>query len=152
MTEIASKGSFEPEQKNDDSEAIGNATLESQNEDQDPPPAVYQEVNRFLGMFHGPSNSTGGLGKIIDKFEPEHVGKWIENIDKEDKRDFILKLVEKGARLFYVSLAVGAVAAAAVYFYPKDPKVFMDILKIVVVFSGGVGAGYGVGKKKGDKR
>ena len=110
---------------------------------------MHSEVSRFLGMVHSPGDVRGSdIGKIFEKFEPEHVGKWIDNVDKEDKRAFTLRLMDRIFSGLYIILGAGVLIAAALYFYPKDPQVFMDILKIIVAFAGGAGAGYGIGKKK----
>ena len=81
---------------------------------------------------------------VFDKFEPEHVTQFLDNSYKLESAEGNFR---RGGRWFIfllISLAVAVFVFLTIFLVPDHLDVYTEILKIILAFLGGMGAGYGV--------
>jgi hypothetical protein len=81
---------------------------------------------------------------LFDKFTPEHTSQFLENIRKDDENEYKLRSSNRWFHVTYVFLALAFLLFLIVFLLPKDKDLLTKILELLVVFAGGVGAGYGI--------
>lgn len=106
------------------------------------------EVRRtFMGFMM--RTSMGGLPHpLFDKFTSQHVDKFLDINEEESKRSFNFACQGRWFALGAAILGLGFITFLIVYLLPNNKDLLVDILKIVISFAGGFGAGYGYKSKK----
>jgi len=92
------------------------------------------------GMFRAPSTS------LIDKMEPEHIPRVIDQIDKSDERDFNK---DKSVRRYIFATFLTIVALViffTIYLSKVDPDTYKDMMTLLIGLGAGLGGGYGLGR------
>lgn len=85
---------------------------------------------------------------LADKIEPKHIDKILENVEKEDQREYKYANKRKNHETFYIVLFV-LFMIFLIWFLAKDsPEIFDKILDIGVGFIGGIGGGYYLRSRK----
>jgi len=85
----------------------------------------------------GPSNHP-----IFEKIEPSHIDKFLDYSHQSDEREHEYRRSSRWFQMFGFVFAVLALFAATWLLLP-DKDLLTELFKILVVFGGGVGAGYG---------
>lgn len=105
---------------------------------------VKSSFSLMMGAARGAASSP-----LARKITSEHIGKMLDNSDKEDKRNFTIRLVGEGTKVFSV-ISVLALVSIVLFYAAKtkdtelSEKVFIGAVSAV----GGAGVGYGIGKAK----
>jgi hypothetical protein len=104
------------------------------------PPRIIRQMMAMFGV--GP----GGRPHhpVFDKFEPEHVDKFLEHSHREDMERLRIRRTGRWFALVYVLLAVIAFGWLVVVLLPENKDLLAEFLKMGVAFAGGVGGGYGL--------
>lgn len=105
------------------------------------------EVKRVVSMAMTQASFPGGDSRtypLFDKFTEEHVHKYLDYIQRDDDFEHKLKGSNRWFHLGYTVLGVVFFGFLIVYLLPKDKALLNDILKLLIVFTGCVGSGYGL--------
>lgn len=106
------------------------------------PPEVKQQITTFLL-----SHQRIGLpaqNPLASKITSEHIDKIIDNSDKDSERDFKARWFT----LAYALLALGFLVFLFIYLPTVDKALFLEVLKLILTFLGGLGTGFGISKLK----
>jgi len=90
-----------------------------------------------------------GSGKIVDKFEPEHVSYFLKSADRDTELAFKHAQTGRWFALVYAAIIAALFVFLVVFLARHDPSLLKDILTAVVLLGGGFGAGYGVKSWRG---
>ena len=105
------------------------------------------EMKRVVRMAMTQASFPGGDSRthpLFDKFTEEHVHKYLDYIQRDDDFEHKLKGSNRWFHLGYTVLGIVFFGFLIVYLLPKDKALLNDILKLLIVFTGGVGSGYGL--------
>jgi hypothetical protein len=79
--------------------------------------------------------------QIFDKLTEEHISKIIDSSEKSEDRDFKLQKRRQNFLTLYVVLGIGVFIFLTIFLAKDKTSVFLDILKILFGFLGGLGLG-----------
>jgi len=96
----------------------------------------------IMSFFQGRIPSDGH--PLYDKFTSEHIDKWLDYVQKDDDNEYKLLSTNRFFYLFYFVFGIAAFFVLVFVLLPNDKELLQDILKIIVVFAGGFGSGYGL--------
>ena len=155
MVEKDKKNNKEKPQKKDEIEKRKpEDTKEPQQEDLPIPQEFFdklpEEVQVSLkSMYSMQSYSGRAPSPLLEKLTPEHITSLIEGSREENTRDYSLVSSSRWFRLTYVIIGVGMFLFLTYFFGQSNESLYQDIIKMVVLFVGGFGAGLGFRSKKG---
>lgn len=101
------------------------------------------DVKRIIGQMGAFQFMAPSVNPIVQKLSPQHIDKLLDYSHQESQNSYKL---ESHGRWFHLTYALFIIAFLAflVIFLAKDNAVlFSDILKVLVVFAGGFGSGFG---------
>lgn len=102
----------------------------------------------MMQMFSGSSGPM--MHPLFEKFTDKHIDKFLDNSQKDDQNQFQFHSTNRWFRLAYAVIAV-ALFVFVLVFFAKDQQTLNEILKLLVIFGGGVGSGYGLRSLKDRK-
>jgi hypothetical protein len=103
------------------------------------PPQMREVVSQSIGfMSSGPMQNP-----IARKVTEAHIGKMIDNDEKNAVRDYRLAQTGRFFTTLYILLAIGSFFAFAWMFAEKDRELFQQVVAIFATFVAGFGAGWG---------
>lgn len=96
--------------------------------------------------------STPFVSPIQRKINEGHISKILEIVEKDDERTFADAQSSKKYTLVYVIIFSLLFVFATVFLTNKNEELYKEVLKFFIVFLGGLGSGFGLGKygKKDD--
>lgn len=106
------------------------------------------EAQRELVMFLSHQRIGFPPNPIASKITPDHITKLIDNSESESQRDFHSQWFTFG----YAILALAFLVFVFIYLPSVDKTLFVDVLKLLLTFLGGLGAGFGIAKYKGREK
>ena len=117
------------------------------------PPKVREH---FMGMFQSFQRGpflVHPLQSLFeqDKFNKEHIHKFLDNAEKDDIRSHRVRLLSQWLHLSYVIFSLITFIFLVVFLLPSNKDLLTDILKTAVIFGGGIGAGFGIKSYKDKK-
>ena len=102
-------------------------------------------VQQAMAMFASGQVSDPVLSKLNDN----HIDKAIDNSHEIEKEDFKFRRSSRWFHLAFVGVGVGVFVFLAVFLNSVGQwDTFVEIVKGLVIFAGGAGAGYGVGRRR----
>lgn len=109
-----------------------------------------EEVQVSLRTAFSMQSFSGRLpSPLLEKLTPEHIDSLIEGSREEDARDYSLESSSRWFKLTYALFAVGLFVFLTIFFGQKNESLYVDIIKMLALFGGGFGAGFGFRAKKG---
>lgn len=111
----------------------------------DAPPAVRTMIR---GMMMTSSMSRSPQHPIFDKFTPAHVDKFLDYNEADSKRDFTFACQNRWFHLVYVLLSVIFLSFLIIFLIPSNKELLNDLLRVLIAFAGGFGAGVGWKSRK----
>jgi hypothetical protein len=105
------------------------------------PPEVQKvvEIGFSMQRFAGPLPPP-----FLTKINEEHISKILESADKGDERSFTDAQSSKKYILLYVLIFSALFVFATVFLVGKDVELYKEILKLLAVYLGGLGSGFGL--------
>ncbi|MFH2091458.1 MAG: hypothetical protein ABIJ31_03770 [Pseudomonadota bacterium] len=113
-------------------------------EKSEPPPHV-KEI--MLGMMRSSSTSGPMPHPIVSKLNDEHIHKFLDYSQKDDQNAYELTKSNRWFRLIYAILAASVFLFLIVFLLPNNKELLIDLIKILIAFVGGLGAGLGLKDK-----
>jgi hypothetical protein len=115
--------------------------LEASDNDISNLPRNLGSMTRFMEMG---ISSIAPRNSFVEKLEPEHIQQIIDNAHKGDLNE--IKHAQRGRwfQLIYAVMGLAFLAFLILYLLPTDKDSFDEILKLLVVFAGGLGSGFGL--------
>jgi hypothetical protein len=107
---------------------------------EDMPPEIKK---RFLSISMG-SISRSILSPFESKINEKHIDKIIELGEKDNERMYKDTQHSRKFRLIYFLIGVALFVFLTLFLVGKDTELFKEVIKLFVVFVGGMGAGYGI--------
>lgn len=89
---------------------------------------------------------------LFDKFTSEHVGKFLDYAHQGEENAYRLSSSSRYFHLIYAGLFVLFLGFLIVYLLPHHKDLLAEILKLLAIFAGGFGAGFGVKSYLGKKQ
>jgi hypothetical protein len=105
------------------------------------PPQVKRVVQASLSMQR---ISSPWVSPLLEKINETHISKIIELAEKEDDRIFSDTQQARKYRLVNTILILGFFGFLTVFLVNKDVAVYQELLKIIIIFGGGFGSGFGL--------
>jgi hypothetical protein len=106
------------------------------------------EVQRVMQAFMSSTRYVGpAINPLLEKFTPEHIDKYLDYVQRDDDNEFLLRKTNRWFYLVYVAIALFVFCVAVVYLLPRDKALLEDLIKLIVILGGGIGAGYGLSKR-----
>ena len=96
----------------------------------------------FMSIVQGRVSQDGH--PLFEKFTSQHIDKWLDYLQKDDDYEYGLLSSNRFFVLAYVLIAVSVLFGLIYLLLPADKGMLQDILKILVVFAGGLGSGFGL--------
>ncbi len=116
------------------------------------PPEVLQSLRSFSTLISGTTTSSGPLTHpLFDKFTDAHIDKYLDYIQRDDDHEYDLKRTNRWFYLGYALLAMCVFIAGVVYLLPRDKDLLIQLIQIIVLIAGGIGAGYGIKSHRRDE-
>lgn len=88
---------------------------------------------------------------LFDKFTPQHVDKFLDYSHEGELNEYSLERSNRRYYFAYAVLFVALLVFLIVYLAPVDKNLLGDILKMLAVFAGGFGTGFGTKSFFGSK-
>lgn len=108
---------------------------------EDAPPSL----RRSIGMAMMGISSSGPMPHpLFNKFNDEHIHKFLDYAQKDDENNFKARCSNRWFHLLYTLIGVGVFIFLFIYLLPADKDILIDVLKLIVAFVGGVGSGFGL--------
>jgi len=123
-----------------DREGISYPTV---NADTDKLDGLSPEIHRTLRMIMGFS-SESLQNPILEKINDEHIHKLLDYRHQDEVNNFRIRCSSQWFALLYAILGLGVFVFLIVYLLPTDKELLLDLIKLLVVFIGGFGSGFGV--------
>lgn len=95
----------------------------------------------MMQMFSGGPGAM--LNPLFDKVTEKHIDKFLDYSQRDDDNKFRFHSSNRWFKLVYVLIAV-AVLIFIIVFFANDKQTLNEILKLLGIFVGGVGSGYGL--------
>jgi hypothetical protein len=105
------------------------------------PPEVKRVMQATLSMQR---ISTPLVSPILEKVNENHISKILEIAEKEDERLFADTQSARKYTLINTILILGFFGFLTVFLVNKDIAAYQEILKIIIIFGGGLGSGFGL--------
>lgn len=122
---------------------IEDAMSVQQSDAQNVPSGIQKMIGSFMSMSGPPWLA------FADKIKSEHISSVIESIEKDNEGNRQDRKDARRHQLIIGLLAVAAFVFFTVYMMPLSSEIYSEIIDKVVVFGGGIGAGYGYRSWKG---
>ena len=97
------------------------------------------EMSLTMARFSGPMPNP-----LLEKISGEHIGKIIENTEKDSERQYKDIQSARKYALAYVAMSILLFGFIIVYLADRNPTLLKEILVVLGIFAGGFGSGYGV--------
>ena len=117
--------------------------LVSEREEENSLPSPPPRVREMMAMF-GVGPGRRAYHPVFDKFEPEHVDKFLDHSHAEDLERLRIRRQGRWFGLLILVVALFALAWLVNTLLPENKDLLAEFLKIGVAFAGGVGGGYGL--------
>jgi hypothetical protein len=105
------------------------------------PPQVKRQVVQAISMQR---ISSPVVSPVFGKINESHISQIIDLAEKEDARIFSDTQQARKYRLVTTILILVFFGFLTVFLVNKDIAVYQDILKILIIFGGGLGSGFGL--------
>ena len=103
------------------------------------PPPMREMISQSIGiMSSGPMQNP-----IARKVTEEHIGKMIDNEQKDAERRYRLAQTGRFFTVFYVVIGIATFFGVAWTFATTDKELFRQIIAVFATFIAGFGAGWG---------
>ncbi|MCP4395663.1 MAG: hypothetical protein GY804_15555 [Alphaproteobacteria bacterium] len=117
------------------------------------PESMPSEMKRVVQMAMTQSSFSGRKSHpLFDKFNEEHVHKYLDYIQRDDDFENQLRASNRWFYLIYTIAGLSFFIFLIIYLLAKDKSLLNDILKFLFAFAGGVGSGYGIRVHKEKKK
>lgn len=105
------------------------------------PPELKSGIKTFMSMqrYSGPVPSP-----FASKLTETHIDKIIEISAKDDERKYKDTQQARRFNLVYVLAGIFLFVFLTLFLVGKDTELFKEIIKLFIIFVGGMGAGYGI--------
>lgn len=111
------------------------------------PPEIKNVLSRFFSMSISHQESSALPSKFLDaigeKVTDSHITEIISNADKSDSRGFLHSLITKVSFFFLILCGLGVFIWITLFLAKDDKESYFEILKMLAIFGGGFGIGYG---------
>ena len=105
------------------------------------PPEIRKKIQ--MGMFRASGPMASPLDELLDKVTPEHIDKFLDNTHKDVENDYKLKSSNRFFYFVYLLVIVSFMVFLVVFLAQDNQALLNDILKILLIFAGGFGSGFG---------
>jgi hypothetical protein len=140
MSEPESQSEKQPDPKK--AEDLESGDLEAiSSELENLPPDVKRFMQATLSMQR---ISKPLVSPILEKVNENHISKILEIAEKEDERLFADTQSARKYTLINTILILVFFGFLTVFLVNKDIAVYQEILKIIIIFGGGLGSGFGL--------
>ncbi|MGE5343786.1 MAG: hypothetical protein ACM3SY_20140 [Candidatus Omnitrophota bacterium] len=95
----------------------------------------------FFSMGH---ISDPSLSPIISKMDGHHIDRMLDITEKSENMAFKDVQHSRIYQLIYIILAILVFVFLTIFLVGKDTELFKEIIKLFIIFVGGVGAGFGL--------
>jgi hypothetical protein len=102
-----------------------------------------QEARAIVRMMMSRSISTKSSSFLQDKVNQEHISKILEIAEEDNKREFEDTKLARIYNLLTLIIVLIFLGFLTVFLANKDLSTYQDIIRILIIFGGGFGAGFG---------
>lgn len=117
---------------------------------------VSKELEPFGKVFEMAMGFTSGgapgVHPLFEKFNDRHIDKFLDGIQRDDDNAHRLQSTNRYFHLLYTALFLAAFVFLVIYLTPSNKDLLIDFMKLVVVFAGGLGSGFGLKSHLDKKR
>lgn len=102
-----------------------------------------REIQKVFRVASSSSFSRGGGHPLFEKFNDNHIDKFLDYTQKDDDNDYKIRSSNRWFYLGYTMLSLAFFAFLIGYLLPTDKEMFKEVIKLGGVFLGGFGGGFG---------
>lgn len=102
-----------------------------------------QEAKAIVRMMMSRSISTKSSSFLEDKVNSEHISTILKIAEEDNKREFEDAKLVKVYNLLTLVIILVFLGFLTVFLANKDLSTYQDIIRILIIFGGGFGAGFG---------
>ncbi len=104
------------------------------------------KMRRHITMAMMQQTSTRGIigHPLFEKFNEKHIDKFLDYSQRDDDNEFKYKSTNRWFYLLYSILGISLFVFLVIFLLPNDRELLIDIFKLIIVFGGGLGSGYGL--------
>lgn len=110
------------------------------------PTLAREEITRLIQVTSGSNPNP-----ILDKFNEQHIDKFLDNAKLEDEHSYKFASSNRWFLLLYIIIGCILFVFLIVYLLPNNKELLVDIFKVIIVFLGGLGSGYGIKSMRNKK-
>lgn len=107
-------------------------------------PPQFRKIFAEMGMIHHSTGVSPVPNALLDKINSTHIDKFLDYNHKEDENIYKLQSSGRWFHLSYVAMVLSFLVFLVVYLSGNNQSLLIDILKLLVIFAGGFGSGFGV--------
>lgn len=140
MSEQEAQSEKKPESKQaEDSESVDLEAIAPELADLPPEAKRFVQATLSMQRFSAPL-----VSPILGKINENHISKILEIAEKEDERLFADTQSSRKYTLINTILILCFFGFLTVFLVNKDVAVYQEILRIIIIFGGGLGSGFGL--------
>lgn len=102
-----------------------------------------QEAKAIVRMMMSRSISTSSSSFLQDKVNSEHISKILDIAEEDNKRELEDTKIARLYNLINLVIVLVFLGFLTVFLANKDLSTYQDIVRILIIFGGGFGAGFG---------
>ena len=84
---------------------------------------------------------------IANKINEKHIDKALDLAKDDSDKDYRANLWGMGMRIFIIVIFIGLFVFLTLYFGKTNQDLYLDLVKVIIAFLGGIGIGYGLKSK-----
>ena len=124
-------------------DAVSGAVSDDGGSGLSPPELIKEMQSGMMAMMSGQMHPP-----YMSKIEPEHIGQIINSADKSDERQFQYAKRSQWFRAGTGIVGVLVFIFLVVFLSRNSPTLVRDMMFVVLGLLGGLGAGFGIGRRK----
>ncbi|MBH8573269.1 hypothetical protein I8752_09610 [Nostocaceae cyanobacterium CENA369] len=105
------------------------------------PPQLKRFVQATLSMQRISSSSL--VSPIQEKINEQHISRILDIVEKDDERAFADTESARKYTIFTIIIFLVFFGSLTIFLVNKDIAVYQEILRIIIIFGGGFGSGFG---------
>lgn len=141
MSDSNSESNESLDDKNQKSDQVGDLQNPT-DELEDLPPELKRILQTTLSMQR--ISSTPFRSPIQEKINESHISKILEIVEKDDERAFADTQASRKYTLINIVIFLLFLGFLTVFLVNKDLETYRELLKLLIIYAGGLGSGFGL--------
>lgn len=107
------------------------------------------EVKEVLEVGMTMQKYSGSLpSSLASKINEKHIDKVLDLARDDSDKDYKVDLWNMGMKIFILMISISLFMFLTLYFGKTDKDLYLDLVKVIIAFLGGIGIGHGLKARK----